>query len=155
MARARREGHSTSLVLRETQTKATARHHHPHGDGSDSKGALTSKHHRRGEAEPRAAAGAQAVPPQKEDRGVPACTQESLSLRTRGAFLTATPAQPADTFKLHVRFSGRLGGARACLRRERVALARGGDRTACSSQRCSSGISVVPESPKPLEATFT
>ena len=115
------------------------------------------EHHRRGEAEPRAAAGAQAVLPRKGDRGVLACTQQSLSLRTRGAFLTATLAQPADMFKLHVRFSGRLGGAHACacLRRERVALARGGDRTACSSQRCSSGISAVPESSKPLEATFT
>lgn len=110
-----------------------------------------------GKPSPRAAAGAQAVLPQKGDRGAPACTQESLSLRTRGAFLTATPAQPADTFKLHVRLLGRLGGAhaRAFVQRERVALARGGDRTACSSQRCGSGISAVPESPKPLEATFT
>lgn len=37
MAHARGEGHTTSLVLRESQTKATARHHHPYGDGSDRK----------------------------------------------------------------------------------------------------------------------
>ena len=44
-----------------------------------------------------------------------ACAREGLSLRTRDAFLTETLAQPAGTFKLHLRLSGdSVGGAHAC-----------------------------------------
>lgn len=77
-----------------------------------------------------------------------ACTQERLSPRPRGAFLTARLAQPLTRLNYTC---GRLCGRRTCAWEGpafggNVAVASGGARDACSSrERCGSRISVVPQ----------